>query len=68
MIVEPGRADVHRWQNSADMPLKCGDGSQDPSQTPFPAARGGGGGGGGRAGAAWRQAPDLVHAAIDEIA
>ena len=29
MIVEPGRAGVHRRQNSAGVPLKCGDVSQD---------------------------------------
>ncbi len=39
MIVEPGRAGVLRRQNSAGIPLKCGDGSQDPSQTPFPQQR-----------------------------
>ncbi|MFK4208627.1 hypothetical protein [Streptomyces sp. NPDC030920] len=38
MIVEPGRAGVLRRQNSAGVPLKCGDG-QDPSQTPLPQQR-----------------------------
>ncbi|MGY5125171.1 hypothetical protein [Streptomyces nigrescens] len=30
MIVEARSGGVHRRQNSAGVPLKCGDGSQDP--------------------------------------
>lgn len=45
-MVELGRTGVHHWQNGAGMPLKCGDGSPDPSRTPFrpPGSRAGHGG------------------------